>query len=496
MRPRPHPLLALALLPFACTGREKPSDPAPDSPADTADDEPPPALPTGDNLVQLGLVGPPSELSPPEFTGLIARDDGFTFTCGGAVPAQVYAHPDPAAPALSGTVIFPRPANTFRCQHLALVGADRLVATHHGDETAAPWVGLADITDPTAAVGLAAWSDGETALEGVAVQDQTLYVAAHDAGVLVFDLSDDALDAPTTLSGLSGAARSLALRDTRLAVGTTEGEVQIRDLDAGTTTSLAVSGPVYDLLWLDDQTLIAACGASGLDRVDLAAGAVSHHLDADGAAVDLAALPDGAFAVAAWGEVLVLDGADLSQLSAEDPVGPGEAALVLALDAVDDLLVVGEWRSFYTYRWDPTVAAPDLDLDARRVDLGAVAAGETGHASLVLSNRGPQALTVSAIAADDAAISVAPAALTVPAGEAKAVSLAWTSTGAPLDATLTIQSDDPDEGSWPLAVGANQAGLGVGDPLPDFTYLAVNGAGTYRASDLGGPALLSYFATF
>ena len=485
-----RPALLLTIFGLACARDKAPDDPA--APDDSATETP---LPYGDNLTLLGEAASAGAM-PPEATGVVAREEGWTFLCGGTTQLQVYDTRLPSAPALEASISFPSPAGPFRCQHLALVGEDRLVATHHGDETSPPWIGLADIGDPTAPEGLDAWSDGVSALESVVVDGTTAFVAAHEAGVLVFDLSADALSTPESLPGVTGNANSLALRGTTLAVGDTEGGLQLLDTVGAELGALTLSGPIHDLAWLDDETLVAACGASGLDRVEVASASVTHHVETGSSALDLAVLADGSLAVAAWDEVQVYDPDDLTLLGVENPAGAGQDAMVLALDALGDTLYLGEWRALMTYAWDPAVAAPDLALDVASVDLGLLASGEADSAALVLQNLGPQDLEITAISSSDAAVSVDRSALTIPAGSADFVELSWTSTGAELNATITITSDDPDEGSLALAVRANRPGVGVGDPLPAFTYLAFNGTETYDSSDLGGPVLLSYFATF
>lgn len=482
--------LIFLVLSQGCRG-DKAGSAAPETAADSAEDAP---LPYGDNLTPLGELAPDS--GPLEAVALLARDDGWTLECGGTSPLQVYDSTDPSAPALISTIAFPPPAGMFRCQHMAMIGEDRLVATHHGDETGAPWIGLADVGDLTAPVGLSTWSDGSSALEGVAVDGGTVYVAAHEAGIYAFDVSGDSLDDPTILASDLGNASILALRGDVLAVGSTEGDLALLDRSGALLGSVALSGPVHDLVWLDDETLVAACGASGLDRVDTATLSVTHHAETGGSALDLGLLSDSAVAVANWEDFQVYDGQDLALLGEENPSEAGRRALVLTLDASGDTLTIGEWRALLTYAWDPTVAAPDLALDVASVDLGLLDAGESAAAALVLRNKGPQDLSISAITSSDPALTVDRTALDVAAGSADFVELHWTSTGEELSATVRVESDDPDESHYDLAVRANRPGVGVGDPLPAFTYLAINGTETYDSTALGGPALLSYFATF
>ena len=483
----------LLLLALGC-GKDPPRDDRMPSTEDSGPSTDDSAAPFGDNLTALGAA--PESGFPPELTGVLTREDGWVFACAGTTPMLVYDARNPGSPARVAQLNFPLNSGGFRCQHLSFAGGDRLLATHHGDETSPPWIGLADISDPASPLGLSSWSDGRTALSGVVVDGDTAFVAARQDGVLVFELSTGVLNNPDTLPNVTGNAVSVALRGDTLAVGTLEGEVQLLSTRGEPLAKIPVSGAAYDLVWLDDDALVVAVGAGGLDRLSVSGGAITAHADTYSPALDLAALGDGALAVAAWSEILVFDPETLTLLGAENPAGAGQEAVVLALDALGDTLYVGDWQTLLTYRWDPTVSAPDLALDVFNVDFGAAPPGEAVAAAVVLRNRGPKALELTGISVSDPALSVDRATLTIPAYGADFVELSWVSTGMELRAELVLTSADPDEGELRLDVYANRPGISVGQRLPSFSYLSINDGQIYDSQSLGAPALLSYFATF
>ena len=469
-----------------------------DDPDDTDTDDTDPddtgaPLADGDNLVRLGAWMEDEERTLVETTGVLALDATTVAMCMGAQTLATFDLTDPAAPVRLATVPLPRPAGGFRCQHLATTGDGRLLVAHHGDETGPSWLGLADVRDPAAPIGLAAWAG--PAVERVAAAGNTAWVAAHEDGLLRFDLSVDTLDLPEPVLGVTGNVYAVAHRAGRVAVGTVEGSLFLVDGDV-VTGPLALSGPVRDLAWLDDGALVAACGSDGLDRVDVDTLTVTAHADTTGTALDVAVLSDGAVAVAGWSAVFVHDGGSLALLGAEDPRTRSTPGIALAVEAFGDALLVGEWNGLLSYAWDPTVSAPEVRIDATRFDFGAVAAGEVDALTVVLRNDGPKPLTITGLSVADTAVTVDRAAFTIPAGGADFAELTWSSTGGPLSTALTFATNDPDEPTVTVSVGANRVGTGLGEMVPAFSYTALDSADVYTSQALGQPALLSYFATY
>jgi len=127
--------------------------------------------------------------------------------------------------------------------------------------------------------------------------------------------------------------------------------------------------------------------------------------------------------------------------------------------------------------------APDIDLSASELDFGTVVAGTTVHRSLAVTNRGSDALDVSAITANDPQFVATPTHFVLAPAESAVVDVAFTPTapGSPV-ATLTLTSNDPDEGSLPVALRALAAAGPrfvetpdhVTETVPYGTSLAVN----------------------
>lgn len=490
-------LLSPVLSLLACGGpRSAPGDGLTDDPAGTPDSADSGttegSLPLGDNLLARGVSD--VEFLEPTATAWLGSDR--VLLCSGTNGLGLYDVSDLDAPRRSGGVSLPPPAG-FRCQHLALSAEGAVVATHHGDETGDGWIALIDALDPAAPVAVASWNQPGVEPEGVAFDGETALVAAHEAGILRFDVSAGALGAPATLADDIGNAYAVSVDGAgRIAVGTVEGDVLLLDADGVTRATVAVSGPVRDLEWLSDGAVLAACGSSGIDHVDLEAGTVDAHADVYGSALDAVELGDGSVVVADWNDVRVFDGATLALLGAEAPAADGAAVALLGLDRHDDAVFVAEWQGLRTFSWDPTVSAPDIRADVASIELGTVASGEPAAWSLVLRNEGPKPLTISAITSSDSSVGVSASSMQIAPGGADFVEVSWLSTGGTLNAALTLRSDDPDESELVIPVDANRPTTGVGDRVPAFSYVAFNGTETWSSRELGAPALLTYFATF
>lgn len=483
--------LALGLTLVGCEAAPPtPADATEPHTADTAEE--PTGLPDGDNLAAVGIS--PVELLEPTATAWLGDDT--VLLCTGTNGVGLYDVSDLGATKRSGTVVLPRPA-AFRCQHLARSTAGAIVVTHHDDEMADGWIGLIDAADPAAVVGLDAWAGSGVEPEGVAFLGEDALVAAHEEGILRFSLTGGSIAEPTSFAADVGNAYAVAVSPTgRIAVGTVEGEVKLLDANGAVLSTTTVSAAVRDLEWLPDGALLAACGSSGLDRVDLDAAVVTAHADVYGSAVDAVVLDDGSVAVADWNDVRVFDGTSLVLLSVESPATARKAVALLGIDQHENTLFVAEWEGLRTYAWNPAVSAPDIHPDVTLIDLGTVGVGEAGVWSLVLRNEGPKPLVISDISTDSSAVTLSATSLTIPPGGADYVEVSWLSDGGRPEATVLLSSNDPDEGALEVLIDANRPSTGVGDLVPEFNYAAVNGTGSYDSRNLGGPALLSYFATY
>ena len=76
--------------------------------------------------------------------------------------------------------------------------------------------------------------------------------------------------------------------------------------------------------------------------------------------------------------------------------------------------------------------------------------------------------------------------------------LVYENDGAPLDATLCLATNDPDEPvqQFPVASASSDPNSMVGEPAPDFTLNDLDGVSHTLSGHLGKPIVLCYFATW
>jgi subtilisin family serine protease len=155
-------------------------------------------------------------------------------------------------------------------------------------------------------------------------------------------------------------------------------------------------------------------------------------------------------------------------------LAPGSLPLQIAIDASD--LQGGVYPGTIRLRTnDPShletevpielsvTGAPDIDLSRSALDFGSLFVGASRAESVVVFNRGTDALHVSSITVTPPAYTVTPSAMTLSPGE-RGVAIVTFRPGTPISypGTLRLQSDDPDEAERTLPLS------GVGLVPPDI----------------------------
>ena len=99
------------------------------------------------------------------------------------------------------------------------------------------------------------------------------------------------------------------------------------------------------------------------------------------------------------------------------------------------------------------IGIPNIRLSTRDLDFGQLYLGTSRTQMFSVSNIGTDSLRVSAITVDDPSFIATPQSLSLPPGQSAQVSVTFTPSVAGVVAqTLTVVSDDPDEGTIPVAL--------------------------------------------
>lgn len=435
--------------------------------------------PFSDGLVQVALGPQLGEIQDVTLFGdtlyVCANLDGLN-----AVDVSNPSSPGPAA------VIPIQNPSQDTCNHVIGGGAVLWVSNHVANSFVAR-------VEPAA--GVVYRAGGARNYEGIAVDGDRLYVAAHEDGVFVLDAATlDDVDQVT--SGIDNAW-TVAAAGGVLWVGDQDA-LRAFDASGAALGSVAVPGLVLDIA-LSGDTAWLALGSGGIASVDVsspASSALLASLDTPGSAQALG-LEGALLAVADWDGLRVYDVADPASpvlSTAETDVGDR----VLALDAGAGFVFAGEWRRIYAFSADTAARGPEIRLEPdARVNMGVVGAGEEDGFALLVHNDGTECLDVAGFAVEDGApLTVDEEPFTLAPGGVAVVELVVAPTTAgPGQATVTIETNDADEASLDLLVQWNQPGTGVGDAAVDFT-LPDEDANVWSLSGCAGSCvLLAYFAT-
>jgi len=237
--------------------------------------------------------------------------------------------------------------------------------------------------------------------------------------------------------------------------------------------------------------------------VDAASNTLITTLDTPGSALGVArGRAVDAIYVSDWNDIRVYDVSDRQApvLVGHEPVrlSADQDSRTLGIGAGrGDVFFSGNWTNLSSYRYHARRAAPDLDLSPGQLFLPRTEGGESTSALLTLTNSGGEALKLLGWTTHGRDLEVDLTAVTLPSGESQTLGVTFAPRRShPLDGWINLKSNDADEPNKCIPVMANQGGLGVGDKIPDVTFLGLEG-GSFNTRDLKGEVvLLAYFATF
>ncbi|MBI5609117.1 MAG: redoxin family protein [Deltaproteobacteria bacterium] len=358
--------------------------------------------------------------------------------------------------------------------------------------------------------------------EGIDAANGLVYVALRLNGLGIYQ-PDPATHALTRLGSVSGLGSTWGVR----VVGTT---AYVTDIDGSFATvdvsdpkapkllgKLAIPG-VAKGLTVEGKLVYLAAGEAGLVVLDVSNPSkpvILSQTKTLGSAIRTA-YADGRVVVAAWNDTRAYDVSNPAAPKligalrlttdtvypspyAEDGHPPATARTMgVAMNGKD--IFVGNWWVPYAFALHPERAAPHLVVPeaANVIDFGPVAAGQSKAISFKLSNHGTAPLTIFSIWTGAANFTVKQTQLRINPGESAALDLAFaaTATATKEYALLSLFSDDPDQPKRQAFLVANQAGFGVGKPLPETKGILVDGDEWSSSSAKGKVLLLGYWASF
>jgi hypothetical protein len=416
----------------------------------------------------------------------VAATSSRVFACateGGLVAWDV---DDPAAPSLVRTpdgVACRAMGLDADAERLAVAGDDG-VQLWASDDTAAP---LAQVDAPAAEVFDALLHDGQ------------LFVAAGREGVVAYSTAGDALVETGRYADEFSDSRAIVGIGDDLVVA--DGASGVLRLDATSLTprgSTAVAGPALDVA-IDARGFAVVATLAGVEVVELRADALVSlgRVATPGEAAALVAT-GATVAVADWDRLATIDSADVTapRLARSERLVGDELARTRAIaTSPDGTLVVGKWDGVDLYEPACTTAAPAVSTEPAMLAYGGIA--DPTPRVLTIRNWGNRDLHVTEIRSTHPGIIPEAGAFTVRPAEGKAIEvLADPGDGSPIDTTLTLVTDDPDEPELSVRVTVHVPGVRVGEPVVPFRNLRLDGRVADSARYAGQVVLLAYFATW
>ncbi len=456
-----------------------------------------------------GAFGDPMEVivevGPTGSHYLQSRVHGDTLAvCSGRYGFKTHDISDPASLKELSTLTF---TLGQRCEYMSIDGPANIAFVSHAQEQSNPqsFVAAVDLSNPASPkqIGILPLDQQPAGLDFIG---SLVVVAAKADGLLLFDF-DGSTFSPAGSVPMSEAFNVRFVDKLAYVANGSAGLTIVDFSDAKAPKvrgSVALDGIAKDLVITEDRAYVAV-GGDGVATVDVSTPDAPKLLDIDqtpGSATAIAVSPNvnGLF-VADWNDIRVFDISDR-----DNPAPLGREPLELKQGnkesrsmgiASDGEFVYGSnWDILASYRFVPGVSAPDLVISPATLMLTDTGQGETTVAAVLLANDGPHPLeNISVTAGNGLTVDVVPDTIAPFATGFMEVSFTATS-AQPLATTLSISSNDIDQPTQTMSVFANQAGLGVGDAGPDWTYFDLD-QNTVALSDYANQVvMLAYFSTF
>ncbi len=338
-------------------------------------------------------------------------------------------------------------------------------------------------------------------LEGagaMAAGDGVLYVTTFEGDLYTYEVTaSDVTELGRVSEVLASPWEAVVVGD-RLYVADNSLGVAVFDVSTPSEPSLvgsvAVDGSAQDLV-AGDGVLYVAAGSAGLQVFSLAdpdAPSSIGLLDYGTALTNLAIVADVLYAVSH--EDLVLY--DVSEPEAPVPLGSEQTEqYALAVVADEDKALVADWGNIPRYAVEPGVRSPEADPSRNALYFY----DGSRSATVEVVNRGADTLQLLGASTDDARFTIKATSTSVPAGESTTVTVVFEDDGEPVDSSLCLATNDPDQPLMELPLSESEsvdASVGVGEQAPDFTASDLDGTSHRLSEQLGHPVLLVYFATW
>ena len=332
-------------------------------------------------------------------------------------------------------------------------------------------------------------------LENLDADNNILAVAAHEDGVLLYDISNPQdLELRSTIN--SENAWAVRLKDGYAYIAD-ELIVKIYDINNSSDpvfiNQIETSNAIKDIA-LTQSFMYVALGSDGVDIYDLYNLESPIFLDNynTNTLANRISPFENKLAVSDWDDVDVLewDGNSLNRVGYKNT---GNRTMAIATK--DNYIYSAEWASVQAFEFGP-VSGPDIDLNTLELNYPYVNNGDSYSLSVEVINNGSSTLNIVDDYVTNSHFEIVNQLNDLEPNQSQTVEIIYNASDLNSAGAYRIYTNDPDQSMVMCETNGNIDGANIGEPAIDFEldYIA-NGEGSFRLSDhLGKVVVIAFFA--
>ncbi len=332
-------------------------------------------------------------------------------------------------------------------------------------------------------------------LENLDADNNILAVAAHEDGVLLYDISNPQdLELRSTIN--SENAWTVRLKDGYAYIAD-ELIVKIYDINNSSDpvfiNQIETSNAIKDIA-LTQSFMYVALGSDGVDIYDLYNLESPIFLDNynTNTLANRISPFENKLAVSDWDDVDVLewDGNSLNRVGYKNT---GNRTMAIATK--DNYIYSAEWASVQAFEFGP-VSGPDIDLNTLELNYPYVNNGDSYSLSVEVINNGSSTLNIVDDYVTNSHFEIVNQLNDLEPDQSQTVEIIYNASDLNSAGAYRIYTNDPDQSMVMCETNGNIDGANIGEPAIDFEldYIA-NGEGSFRLSDqLGKVVVIAFFA--
>ena len=361
---------------------------------------------------------------------------------------------------------------------------------------------IIDFSDPynPEYMGSLSYSDlniDNPSFEGSAVNGDLLAVAAHEDGLLFYDISNPIEPIFISQRMVENAWTVVFIDSNNYAIADNEYGLIIDQWDCPTDTCessyIFTEGVVKDLLVVDSLLFIAE-GSDGLSVYNISninQPIFLDQYDTDGLTNKIAFF-NNKIAVSDWLDVKIFEwnGSSLELIGYKNT---GKRTMAIATR--DSIIFSAEWQHLQTFSFGEIQQA-DLDISSWDISFPLLEIEESDTIDLVFENNGNSVLNISNFYINHSDFEIINLPDIIYPEEIIPAKLIYTKSDLNASGILQLSSNDPDESEIEISLVGNYEGGIVGASAPDFTLpIAGNGDGYFNLNEqLGKIVVIAFFA--